>query len=487
MSRLPRDPAPDSTLALLPEGYDFIPERCRRLRSDIFETRLMLRRAVCIQGEDAARVFYHPGRFTRRGALPPTTVMLLQDYGSVQTLDGEAHRRRKAMFMAQMTPESIGRLVAAAEREWHAAFGAWETMRRVVLPREAERVLCRAACAWTGVPLPQADVEWRTRQFASMFDGAGGVGPRNWRGMVHRAGAEAWIRHVVEHVVEGVRSGRIEAAEGGPAAAVARYRDPDGKPLDAATAAVELINLLRPVVAVARFIVFVALALHDHPDCRRALEAEDGEYLRWFVQEVRRFYPFFPLMAGRVLQPFEWRGHRFTAGDWVLLDLYGTNRDGRTWTNPGAFRPERFRGRDVTAYDLVPQGGGDFLADHRCAGEWATIALMESAARLLTRAVRYDVPRQDLRVSLSRMPAGPASGFVLTDVRRVARPCLTMPPITPPAGRSTAPTPRPGTSTAPGPPLRASARRRRAPPRPPETPRAAPRPRPGRRVRPGRG
>lgn len=38
MSRIHRLRAPDSTLALLREGYAFIPNRCRRLRADAFRT-----------------------------------------------------------------------------------------------------------------------------------------------------------------------------------------------------------------------------------------------------------------------------------------------------------------------------------------------------------------------------------------------------------------------------------------------------------------
>ena len=59
--------AKDSTLALLLEGYEFISKRCRRYRSDVFETRLMLTKVVCMMGKEAAEVFYHPGRFTRKG------------------------------------------------------------------------------------------------------------------------------------------------------------------------------------------------------------------------------------------------------------------------------------------------------------------------------------------------------------------------------------------------------------------------------------
>ena len=51
----------------------------------------MLTPAVCAQGEDAARMFYQPSRFTRRNALPSSALRLVQDRGSVMTLDGRAH------------------------------------------------------------------------------------------------------------------------------------------------------------------------------------------------------------------------------------------------------------------------------------------------------------------------------------------------------------------------------------------------------------
>ena len=73
-------------------------------------------------------------------------------------------------------------------------------------------------------------------------------------------------------------------------------------------AAVELINVLRPVVAVARYVIFAALALHEHPECRDELRTGGDTYLELFVQKVRRFYPFFPFAAGRAREEFVWRG-----------------------------------------------------------------------------------------------------------------------------------------------------------------------------------
>ena len=90
----------DNTTALLGEGYRFIGQRCDALGSDLFSTRLMLRRVVCARGEAAARMFYQPGRFTRQRAIPMSALALLQGHGSTLTLDGQMHRVRKAMMMS---------------------------------------------------------------------------------------------------------------------------------------------------------------------------------------------------------------------------------------------------------------------------------------------------------------------------------------------------------------------------------------------------
>ena len=415
MTPIPREDSLDSSLALLSEGYTFVSSRCERYGTDIFETRLMLTRAICMLGEEAARIFYDADRFTRKNALPVTALTLLLDKGSVALLDGDAHRWRKKTFMSLMTPASIDRLVNAVDDRWRVCISHWEEMDEVVLHGAVQDVLCYAVCEWAGIPLAESEVKRRTREFAAMIDGAGAVGPRNWWGQYQRARTEDWVRHIIEDV----RSGNLAVPTGSAAQAVALHRDLDGELLDPEVGAVELINLLRPTVAVARFVTFAALALHQHPDSRQRLQAGDEDYLQHFVQEIRRFYPFFPLVGGRVKQEFQWRGHHFDTGTWVLLDLYGTNHDRRIWGDPETFRPERFRDWNGSPFNFIPQGGGDHFSNHRCAGEWITVALMKRAVHLLVTAMRYGVPEQDLRISLSRMPAIPQSGFVINKVGRI--------------------------------------------------------------------
>ena len=418
MPRIPNDRNPDNTMALLFEGYNFISDRCRRFDSDLFETRLLLEKTICMTGPEAARLFYDEELFQRQGAAPKRMQKTLFGTPGVQGLDGEAHRHRKAMFMSLMTPESIRRLAELTSQSWLTDIGEWERHRELVLFDHVRRVLCRAVCEWAGVPLPQEDVERRADEFEAMIDGAGGMGLRFRQGVRARKRVEAWIGGLIEQE----RGGAWKPPEDSALGLIAGHRDLDGNLLEPWVAAVEVINVLRPTVAVSRYVVFAALALHRHPENREILQAGGEEDLENFLHEVRRFYPFFPFVAARVRKSFEWKGYFFPEGTRVLLDLYGTNHDPRTWEAPQEFRPERFRRRDINPWNFIPQGGGDHYENHRCAGEWITIELMKVAVRHLCRSMTYEVPMQNLQIRFSRIPAIPESRFVISNVRRCPDP-----------------------------------------------------------------
>lgn len=414
MSSIPHDKSPDSTLALALDGYEFILKRSRRYGSDVFRARLMLQPFLCMTGEEAARVFYDTERFIRKGAAPRRVKATLFGFGGVQGLDDDAHRHRKAVFLSLMTPQGIGRLSELAEEQWRAYAARWETADRVVLHAQVRELLCRAACAWAGVPLDESEVERRTHNLGELIDSPAAVGPKHWKGRLARWRAERWIGSLVEQV----RAETLSVAEGSALHAVATHRDLGGELLDTRVAAVEVLNVLRPTVAVARYVTFTAIALHEHPEYRQRIRTGEDDLVEPFVQEVRRFYPFFPFVGALVRRNFEWRGYRFPEGTKVLLDLYGTNHDSRSWGRPNEFWPERFHNWDGNPFDFIPQGGGDHLLSHRCPGEWITIELMKEALRFLTRSIEYDVPEQDLRISLRKIPALPASGFMMRNVRR---------------------------------------------------------------------
>ena len=94
----------------------------------------------------------------------------------------------------------------------------------------------------------------------------------------------------------------------------------------------------------------------------------------------------------------------------------------------GEVRPERFYGWNVSAFNFIPHGGGEPLTGHRCPGEWITIELMKVAVRQLTTQLVYEVPPQNLTVSLRRMPALPESRFIITRIRRREKALRQVPP-----------------------------------------------------------
>jgi fatty-acid peroxygenase len=409
---IPVDGAWDATFSLLREGYHFIPNRCQRLGSDIFRSRLTLTEVICMQGPRAAELFYGNAALTRQGSMPQTVLRLLQDKGSVQQQDGETHRHRKSLFVAMlMAPDRVGRLTAIFRSEWHAQLRHWQDRDQIVLIDEVNRILARAVCQWAGIPIGDSDET--TTELAGMVEHAGHFRPRTIAALWRRRR----IEHHVRQMVEDVRSGHLPTDPDSPVHQIATFRDLDGQQLTAEVAAVEVLNVLRPVVAIGRFIVFAALRLHQKSNSAETFRNGGDENLEGFAEEVRRSSPFFPFVGARVKENIEWQGHALPKGQWLLLDLYGTTHDPQLFPQPREFDPEREISWRDQGFDFIPQGAGPVATTHRCPGEMITVELLKESIRLLCREMDYRVPQQNLSVRMNRVPALPESGFVMTDVR----------------------------------------------------------------------
>jgi fatty-acid peroxygenase len=254
MAEIPRDQRLDSTMVFVGDPYGFISSECRRRGTDLFQTRLMFRKTICMYGKEAAELFYDPDRFMRRGAMPMRIQKTLVGRGGVQGLDGDAHRHRKQMFMSLVSDERVAALVTHAEDGWRRAAEEWRRRDRVVLYDAARCVLSQAVCAWAGVPLQAPDVRRRTEDLTAMFQDAGTVGLPHWRARAARKRSEAWMQDMIGRV----RSGRFSAPADSALHVIATYRDLNGRVLPPRIAAVELLNVLRPTVAVSVFITFAA-------------------------------------------------------------------------------------------------------------------------------------------------------------------------------------------------------------------------------------
>ncbi|WP_374675130.1 cytochrome P450 [Ideonella sp.] len=415
----------DSTLAFRRDPYRFIGRHAVALGTEVFEARLMLRPTLCLTGARAARLFYDPGRFERAGAAPGALQATLFGRGGVQGMDGAAHRRRKALFVALTEPAAVDDLVAQVRQDWQAAWPRPGASAPFSLYDFAQPVLTHAVCAWAGVPLPAAELPLRTRQLVLLFDGAAGGLAAHLRARWARRRLEAWLTRGVE----ATRAGRPGFRPGSAAERIARHGDTGARPLPARVAAVELLNLLRPVVAVSVYLSLMGQALHVHRGARARLlqplpdAAEREARRRAFVQEVRRHYPFFPAVAARVRDDFTWQGVAFRRGQRALLDLYGTCHDARAWADPWDFHPQRFEHDErPPPFALIPQGGGDAATHHRCPGEGIASRLMGLVLQMWLDddGLGWHVVGEPPALRMDRLPALPLGGLIVEPVGRPA-------------------------------------------------------------------
>ncbi|MGW8375056.1 cytochrome P450 [Streptomyces sp. ODS28] len=414
-------PLSDQTPALLTEGYAWLPNRMRRAPGPVLRTRLLGRTAVALRGPEAVRFFYDEEHVHRHRAVPGPVLSTLFGHGAVHTLDGAEHLARKELFLPLLEPRTVAALSERVGEAWDEAVPEWTKRPRITLFDEASRVLTRGVHRWAGVPLDDAEADATARDMIAMVDGFATPGPRHWRARRARARQERRLSSLVREVRAGTRT----APPGSVLERVAQHRGATGELLDLHTAAVELLNVLRPTIALSWFLAFAAHAQHRWPEHRERLRAGGGfaggpadeaggaDFATAFAHEVRRFYPFVPFLGGLAAKDMSWHGEDIPAGGLILLDVYGQHHDTRLWDDPYAFRPERFLGRTPERDELIPQGGGLPETGHRCPGENIAVGLLETLA---TRLALLDchVPEQNLSIPLHRVPTGPRSGVLLT-------------------------------------------------------------------------
>ena len=399
----------DSTIPFMKDPYLFISKKCRELKTDTFTMRLLLQRTTCLKGKDAAELFYS-NKFLRKGASPEPLRATLFGKGGVQELDQREHHHRKKLFMPFMEQSNVESLFELTHMIWRRRIKNWVGSTEIRLYEEAQLIHTEAICTWFGIQLRKDEIPEKARELTMMFDYAAAKDLSYFKSRFTRNKTQKWIIEMVQDIRKNPREHQDSYLK-----RFSLFRNLKGELLQEKTVAVEILSVLRPAVAVSLYVVFLAHALHQFPDRARLISNEDDSFS--FIQEVRRFYPFFPIVPARAKETFVWRNHEFVKNQLVLLDLYGTNHDERIWKHPEHFMPERFDNRNVTPFDFIPQGGGDHATGHRCPGELITLGFMNVALHCLKEEIIYDVPPQNLKINFARLPAVINSHMVLTHIR----------------------------------------------------------------------
>lgn len=413
-AQMPKETGLDHSLKILKEGYPYFLKRREEMDTDVFETTILGQKAYCLGGESGAELFYDTSKFKRDKAMPKPIQKVLTGEHGVQSLDGKKHEDRKKMFMSLMSPKELNRLTTLLENHWHQSAKKWESMDQIILYDEVKEILCRTACEWAGVPLIEEEVKDITRNLANLFEKTASISPGYLQGTHSRKKLENWIKKMVQQV----RNGELNPEENTTLYVFSWHRDDLVKLMDEDVAAVEVLNIIRPIVAIAIYIAFTAQALIQYPEESKKLITKGSKQYQYFVQEVRRFYPFFPFQAAITTKDFTWNGYHFKKETLTILDIYGTNHDPKIWDNADQFFPDRFNNWKESPFSFIPQGGGDHLGGHRCAGEWITIKVMNVCLDFLVNQLSFSVPKQNLEFNLTKFPTLPNSKIIFSNVKR---------------------------------------------------------------------
>ena len=399
----------------LDEGYLLLSELRKEANAPVVKARLLNKEVIAIYGKEAAKKFYDPRNFKREGAMPKIVLKTLFGENGVQTLDGQAHEHRKTIFMDLMTPKRM--------EEYHRILDKNLTQK---LDRQqgqfelfdlAKDVLFRSICEWAGIDLSQLtkkEVDQLAEYQISMISSAVTNPATHIKGIDNRKKSEKWAQSLIENARINPVAGKEDVA----LYAFAKATDDHGELLPIDVAAVELLNVIRPTVALTVLIALMGHALFSRPDIYQRLHAEFDQLQDSFIQEMRRYYPFFPMLPAFAIQDVEVDGYLIPKDSWVVLDLYGTNHDDRMIETPEVFRISRYLGKEKhisydEEYEMIAQGGGEFKTMHRCAGEWITLHTLRVFSDQLVNKYQFSIPEQDWSIPMNQFPTYPKSKALL--------------------------------------------------------------------------
>lgn len=400
---------------LLSKGYNLLGELREDVDAPVVKAKFLTQEIIAIYGEAAARKFYDPTNFKRGGAMPKPILRTLFGEDGVQTLDGKEHHHRKNYFMDLMTPERMEDYREILDR--HLSEELDRQHGEIELFDLANHVLFNAICEWSGINLERYDSE-KVSSLAenqiSMISGAITSPTDHLKGVKDRNESEEWAQELIKEA----RKNPVPGKEHLALYTFANATDLEGELLPLEVAAVELLNIIRPTVALTVWIALMGHALFSENGVYDELKADFDTLQDPFIQEMRRYYPFFPMLPAIAVDDVEVDGYHIPKDSWVVLDLYGTNHDARTVDYPEKFDLKRYVGRakDLSyeeEYEMIAQGGGKFREMHRCAGEWITLHSMRVFSNQLVNKYNFTIPEQDWTVPMDKIPTYPNSKSLL--------------------------------------------------------------------------
>lgn len=396
-------------MALGADAFVFARSRAEK-HGPVVRSHLLGKDLYLLSGPDTVDAFLDEANVLRAGGLPPHAAALFGD-GVVNQIDGEAHRVRKQHLMRAVDHEALAAYLPDFRRRVRERLATWRGRGEVSL--QAEAPLLGMSLILGCIQGEQASDAELARLVAGYNDmGSALVGlPLPLPGTaLYRA--RRFCAGRVEQLVPLAEARRATPTGDG----VSRLASSvvDGQQLAPRDIALEVnhmffaaggvwawfagaIQSLAADPALCAALRTAAKALPDEPDGRAYHEVPG---LMDFVREVKRVYDVIPVTAFGIAQrDMEVAGYTIPKGAMVTWLTVGSHTIPgiAPYADPDRFDPGRYvRGEGSAPNHFVPQGPGEALTSHRCAGvEYSTLVVMVFVVELL-RTGSFAVPDQDL-------------------------------------------------------------------------------------------
>jgi cytochrome P450 len=426
-------PIVGETLTVLRDPFGFVETRARQY-GPIFRTRLLGREAVVITGPDAAAKFVDDADVQRGGAMPGNVEALFGGR-TLPVLDGEEHHARKAVVMAGFSREAVAAALPRIRARLRGALARWSEVPEIRAVDETRRLaietICEVVLGIEGGPALGeilADYGLVLRGFSALPVPLPGTAYSKAKAALGRI-LGRWRAEIARH-----EQANSTIDDGLSLMLAARGASPTP---DADALAREIHHVVLAGLIVWAWCTRALLELDRHPEVFERLRAECARfpveagldtieslpYLATVAREVRRISAVVPLSFGKARRTFAFGGYEVPAGWMVLWAPSASHARPEVYAEPERFDPDRFgparaeHARHPHAF--VPNGTGEVVRGHKCAGYLFAPALLEVFLIELARGYDWKVPTdQDLSYVWTETPPPHKDGLRLSISRR---------------------------------------------------------------------
>jgi retinoid hydroxylase len=413
-------PLVGEALSFAKDAYGFVSGRANE-HGTVVRSRLLDKDFAVLSGPSTAAAFLDEENIQRAGGLPEHAAGLFGD-GVVNQIDGEAHRTRKRHLMRAVDHHALAHYLPALRQALRGRMARWHAQRDVRLQDETILATLELTLGnFAGVAEPDERLSGYADGYADFAKALVGL-PLALPGTPLKR-ARTFTLAMRTRFAEIAAARRLTGTDDGISRLVAsevdgdRLRDEDiGKEVQHLIFAASGLwswfclgtQWLAEDPALRARLVAAIADLPSDPSGRQYSEVAD---LQSFIWELKRLGLVIPITAlGVARRDFVVDGHRIPKGWLVTWSTHASHVVARTSTydNPGRVDLDRYaapRSEDSQPHSFAPQGPGQPLSSHRCAGvEYSTLVMQVFFVELL-RGPAFSLPQQDLSLDHSSLPA----------------------------------------------------------------------------------